>query len=285
MTLNEHGLRAFTQLAKTGSFSKAAIAIGVTQPALSIRIRELERELGTILVKRMRGGISLTEAGQELLRYCQVKAELERELFGKISTKDSSAFGGSVRVAGSSSVMRPVVFKALGQFIRKHPKVDVEFYVREIVDLEPMLHRGETDFILVNSEVGNQKQETILLGYENIVVIEHSKFRERDDVFLDADPKDLFTEKFFQAQGKPLAYRRAFLQDEFGIHEGVGLGIGRAVVHAHMIPSELPIRVATGFKPYREPVVLHFVKQPYYSELHKAVVKELEKNVKKLLER
>jgi len=284
MTLNEHGLRAFIQLAKTGSFSKAAIVIGVTQPALSIRIREMERELGTVLVKRMKGGISLTEAGRELLRYCQVKGELERELFGKISTKDRSAFGGSIRVAGSSSVMRPVVFKALAPFIRKHPNVDVEFYVREIVDLQPMLHRGETDFILVNTEVGNQKQEAVLLGYENIVVIEHTKYRDRDDVFLDADPKDLFTEKFFQAQGKSLAYRRAFLQDEFGIHEGVGLGMGRAVVHAHMIPKGLPIRIASGFKPCREPVVLHFVKQPYYSSLHKALVNEFKLNVTKLLD-
>jgi DNA-binding transcriptional LysR family regulator len=283
MLINEQALKAFAVLARTQNFSKAATEIGITQPALSIRIRELERELGTTLVKRMRGGLTLTDAGQELLQYWQVKSELEQELLSKISADQRADFGGAIRVAGSSSVMRPVVFKALANLIRKNPRVDVEFYVREIVDLVPMLHRGETDFVILNGESRSSKHESVLLGHERIVVVESSKHQTRNDVFLDADPKDLFTEKFFQAQGLKRSYRRSFLQDEFGILEGVALGIGSAVVHAHMIQKGLPIRVAKGFKPYEEAVILHFVKQPYYSSLHKAVIEELRAQVPKLL--
>lgn len=278
MIINEHGLQAFVTLARTQNFSRAAVEVGITQPALSIRVRQLERELGTTLVRRMRSGITLTDAGQQLLQYCKLKSELERELLSKISSEDSS-FGGAVRIAGSSSVMRPAVFRALAKLIRKNPLTEVEFYVRELVDLEPMLHRGETDFIVLNTETGNRKLESIRLGHEQIVVIESSKYRERDAVFLDADPKDQFTEKYLQIQHYTEPYRRAFVQDEFCIHEGVALGFGRAVVHAHMIRKGLPVRIAKGFKPYREPVVLHYLKQPFYSPLHKAIVRELKTKI------
>lgn len=283
MILESHSLEAFVALARARNFSLAAKAVGITQPAFSIRIRELERKLGTTLVKRMRGEIALTEAGQELLRYCKLKSELENEVLLRIGSGKKEGLGGAVRIAGSSSVIRPVIFKALAPFIRKNPRLHVEFFVRELIDLEGMLHRAETDFVLLNTKANSHKEESILLGHEKIVVIESARHRMRNDVFLDADPKDLFTEKFFRIQGITEPYRRSYVQDEFGIIEGVALGLGRAVVHEHMIPKGLAIRIARGFKPYQEPVVLHFIKQPYYSDLHKAIVAELQKNVPALL--
>lgn len=67
--LSLRNLRYFQAVARTGHFGRAADACAVTQPALSMQIRELETHLGTRLFERTRDGARLTEAGREALRH------------------------------------------------------------------------------------------------------------------------------------------------------------------------------------------------------------------------
>src|SRR3954451_9370192 len=61
-------LRYLEALARRGHFGRAAEACAVTQPALSMQIRELEQELDVTLVERRAGAVSLTEVGEEVTR-------------------------------------------------------------------------------------------------------------------------------------------------------------------------------------------------------------------------
>ena len=61
-------LRYLSALAKHGHFGRAAEACAVTQPALSMQIRELERTLGVAVVERRPGEVLLTEVGREIAR-------------------------------------------------------------------------------------------------------------------------------------------------------------------------------------------------------------------------
>src|ERR1700753_2509848 len=61
-------LRYLSALAKHGHFGRAADACSITQPALSMQIRDLERSLGVALVERRPGDVMLTDVGREIAR-------------------------------------------------------------------------------------------------------------------------------------------------------------------------------------------------------------------------
>jgi DNA-binding transcriptional LysR family regulator len=65
--MDMHGLQAFVEVARQGSFSGAAESLFVTQPAISKRVKALEDELGTLLFDRIGRKTTLTEAGRALL--------------------------------------------------------------------------------------------------------------------------------------------------------------------------------------------------------------------------
>lgn len=67
--LNPHWLRSFVTLVETGSFTRAAIQLDLTQAAVSQHVRRLEDELGTLLIRRPRK-VELTPTGMMLLEYC-----------------------------------------------------------------------------------------------------------------------------------------------------------------------------------------------------------------------
>jgi DNA-binding transcriptional LysR family regulator len=276
--LSSAQLEAFSAVARFLSFSKAADELGITQPALSKRIQLLEDAIGVSVFVRSRTGVSLTEAGHEVLLYCRTKAAMESELLAKFSEAKSGELAGAIRIAGPSSLMRPIVFPALAALIRDNPRVEVELYVRETVDLLPMLLHAEVDFILCDTEIVRAGLEKENLGYETIVLIESSKHQSRSDVYLDAHPKDMFTQVYFSHRSEKASFRRAFLQDEYGIIDGVALGLGRAIVHQHMIPKQLSVRIVPSFKPIRSPVVLHYQAQPVYTRLHREIRKVLNRN-------
>src|SRR5574343_153835 len=69
MNLNQ--LETFVHVAEHGSFSKAALVLGVAQPALSRQVRALEIELHETLLLRNGRGVQLTEAGRRLLQHGQ----------------------------------------------------------------------------------------------------------------------------------------------------------------------------------------------------------------------
>src|SRR5215204_5464509 len=107
MTLPAHQLDAFHAVAETGGFSRAAKRLGVTQPALSQRIQQLETELKRRLFVRSPSGVTVTEAGARLLRYCEVKRALESEVLDDLAVEQQGMatvdLSGTLRVAAFSS--------------------------------------------------------------------------------------------------------------------------------------------------------------------------------------
>ena len=69
MTLNQ--LRVFEAVARTGSFSRAAETLSVTQPAVTLQIHQLERDCGVQLFERIRRRPRLTDAGAVLQDYAR----------------------------------------------------------------------------------------------------------------------------------------------------------------------------------------------------------------------
>lgn len=288
MDLASHELQAFRMVAQTLNFSTAAERIHITQPALSQRIQSLEKTLGLTLFVRDPKGIKLTEAGMRLLRYCQVKDHLESELLTDLVKAPDGKLGGRLRIAGYSSVLHSVIMPALAKLLRENPQVHFEFGVHEMGDLMSVLESGEADFVVMDHEVERANIQTLVLGEEKYVLVQSKQFPIRE-VYLDHDPDDRFTEAFFQTQNKQAkvspasgkhksALSRCYVNDIDGILRGVALGLGQGVVPQHLLPKDFPIRIVKSMKPMNVPIVLHYFRQSYYSNLQKATIESLKRN-------
>ena len=99
--LNPVWLKSFTALAAEGTFTRAAESLDLTQAAVSQHIRQLELELGPLLIRRPRR-IELTPAGQALLAYCDEVARADRCLATRLA--DANAMQGTVSVITPGSV-------------------------------------------------------------------------------------------------------------------------------------------------------------------------------------
>lgn len=276
MSLSSLQLDAFVELAKTLNFSKAAANLRLTQSALSQRIRNLEEELSVSLFIRETSGTRLTEIGHQFLRFCQTKNSLEVEFLSHLKGTKADQLGGILRIGGFSSIVRSVIMPALGKLVRTEPALGVECFVREMRQLPLLLKNGEAEFVVLDHVYEKSGIENCLLGYEENVLVDSPLNVSRREIYLDHDPDDLVTELFFRQQGGKIPYlKRSFMDDVYGIIEGVSLGWGKAVLPRHLIRGVKGIKVLRGFRPLRIPVVLHYYSQPFYSKLHHAVVETL----------
>lgn len=114
-------LRAFHLIAETGSVTRAAAALGVTQPAISRRLRELEAALGCALVHRSPNALRLTEAGARL-------ATGLREGFARIeeAAREMRAETAPLRIRAYTTWALRWLIPRLSAFKQRHPGLDVE---------------------------------------------------------------------------------------------------------------------------------------------------------------
>jgi DNA-binding transcriptional LysR family regulator len=283
MSISSIGLDAFFEVAKLESFSKAAKNIGVTQSALSQRIKNLELDLGCTLFIRDNANISLTESGVKLFRYTQMRESIEEEVLGEIQSNYSGEYNGVIRIGAFSSVLRSIIIPALSPFLRSNPKVQCEFIKGEMSELPSMLKSGAVDIIIIDYHMDKKGINESVLGKEEYIVIKSPKYNDNENIYLDHGPKDNATESFFAAQTKkPKGYRRTFMGDVYGILDGVSLGLGRAVMSKHLVDPK-KFKIIKGYKAYKRDMTLHYFDQSYYPQLFKKVLEELEVNSKKIL--
>ncbi len=262
--------------AQVGNFTKASSLLHITQSALSQRILNLEEELGVTLFIRDRKGIRLTDSGEKLMRYCLTKEAIEKEALAELKPSPKVEISGLIRVGGFSSVMRSFILPALAPLLNKHREIRLSLVSREMDELPGYLRRGEIDFMVLSSELSHHGLECIDLGIERNVLIEKKGYK-GPNVYLDHDENDQVTAKYLKMINLKSHYSRNFMDDVYGLIDGVKLGLGRAVVPRHLIESDSEIKIVNE-KELRIPVYLHFYAQPYYSRLHELVIATLKEN-------
>jgi LysR family transcriptional regulator, transcriptional activator of the cysJI operon len=122
----EARLRAFAAVARAGSFSRAAKALYVSQPAVSKHVASLESELGSQLVVRARGGATLTPAGQVLADYV-LRAEALLANARRALAAGADAQIGTLSLAASGIPGTYLLPKVLARFHEEHPGVEIDF--------------------------------------------------------------------------------------------------------------------------------------------------------------
>jgi DNA-binding transcriptional LysR family regulator len=118
-------LAAFCAVVERRSFSQAAERLGVTQPAVSLQVRALEKRLGTQLLDRSGRRVEPTEAGWRLYRGAQRMLALEDQLVAEVSASGDGTVAGDLVLGASTGPAAVAVPVVLGEFQRIYPDVRV----------------------------------------------------------------------------------------------------------------------------------------------------------------
>jgi len=282
-------IESFMALARELNFSRAAALLHITQPALTKRIQGLEETLGQALFVRLHGGLELTESGRILQRHGALIEHQENELLASLvgGAGAEQTLGGFFRIASFSSALRSVIVPALGVLLRAHQRLSCQVFKTEVNELHDWLTDGKVDFVVSLSECERMGVDNVQIGIERNVLIESARYPGREDCYIDHEPRDNFTEKFFLSQTGATVPKmlRAYFDDIYGLIDAVSEGIGRAVVPVHLIKPEHHVRAVPGFRAFEVPVMLQFHQQPYYTRLQRAVVDTLTRECPALLKR
>jgi DNA-binding transcriptional LysR family regulator len=121
-------LRAFCQTARLGSISRAAEALFLSQPAVTLQLQALERDLGTRLLERSGRRITLTREGQELYELARPLVEGLDGLDGAFRDRVRGLDAGELHVAAGSSTILYLLPKIVEAFQARHPEVRLSLH-------------------------------------------------------------------------------------------------------------------------------------------------------------
>lgn len=128
LNISPRQLSVFVQIAQLGSVRAAAEALHLTQPAASMALAEMERQLDSPLFARERGRLWLNARGRELLPLAQELLERYAE-FGLRGRADGAGLSGELRIGASNTVGNYRVGELLGSFVKTHPQVAIRLRV------------------------------------------------------------------------------------------------------------------------------------------------------------
>jgi DNA-binding transcriptional LysR family regulator len=140
--------KLFTDAAELGSLSKVAVAYGTTQPHISRRIIELERECGGRLFQRTGRGVVLTELGQRIAPKVRAWLASTEQLANDVRTSAGTPIG-KVRIASMPSAAHPLVNTLYKRLNEQYPLIQLAVREGQGNQLETWLEEGSVDLAIL----------------------------------------------------------------------------------------------------------------------------------------
>jgi DNA-binding transcriptional LysR family regulator len=246
-------LQVFEAVARHLSYTRAAEELYLTQPAVSMQIKQLEGSAGLPLFEQIGKKIYLTQAGETMLvhartimQHLAVAGEEMNELLGVDS--------GRLRIAIASTV-NYFATRLLATFAREHPAVEISLDVANRESLLARLDENVPDLVLMGQPPKDMDLVSESFMDNPLIVISalNHPLAGRRKILL----SDLAQEKFLVREpgsGTRIAMERCFTENDFDYQKGIELtgneaikqsveaGLGLAVVSAHTVELELTLK-------------------------------------------
>ena len=170
MEINLHQLRIFHAVAEHGGYSRAAEALYLSQPGVSLQVKALEKSIGLPLFEKVGRSQHLTEAGRELLNYSErIFALLDETRL--VMEELGGGRRGTVKVAASTTAGIYVVPPALGAFHRESPGVKLTLDVLNRFTVQKRLLDNEVDLAVMGLIEDAHDLEVAMFVPNELVVI------------------------------------------------------------------------------------------------------------------
>ncbi|MGN5651250.1 LysR family transcriptional regulator [Bacillus sp. Brlt_9] len=230
---------AFIQVIESGSFTKAAEAIGYTQSAISQLVHSLEEELSTTLILRSRTGITLTPDGEEFLPYIKKIYHSHLELQEK-KKEMRGLHSGLIRIGTFSSVACHWLPGLIKDFKKQYPAVRFELHQGDYTVISNWIKEGSVDFGFVNPEavskltaISLQEDEMLAVLPTNHPLVSQKKVALKEltnepYILLDegeiSEPLTVFNQHNFEPN---IQYR---VHDDYAIMSMIEQGLGISIL-------------------------------------------------------
>ncbi|WP_138754700.1 LysR family transcriptional regulator [Paenibacillus sinopodophylli] len=156
MIVNMEWYRVFYWTAKTGSLSRAAEQLFITQPAVTHTIKQLEAKLGGPLFFRMAKGVKLTAEGEVLYRYIE-QAYRFMETGEKMLAEMHNLQSGEISIGASDTLCRHYLLPYLEKFHADYPEIRIRVTNRTTPETIALLKAGQIDFGIVHMPASDSK--------------------------------------------------------------------------------------------------------------------------------
>ena len=250
MNITLRQLQVFERVARRLSFTRAAEELYLTQPAVSMQIRQLEEAIGLPLFERLGKKIYLTQAGEELYQLSRSIAHQLDEAEAPIEEMKGTE-SGRLNVSVANTV-HYFAIRLLGEFCRRHPKVRVSFKVTNRKGLLQNLEDNEADLLLMGQPPDQQDLETESFLINPLVIIapSHHPLAGKKNIPLSELGQENFimreigsgtrnsVERFLGERGVHLTVSME-MNTNTAIKQGVEEGLGLGIVSIHTLDREL----------------------------------------------
>jgi len=152
MSLNLHLLRMFAAVARTGSFSRAAELLNISQPAISKGVRDFELQVGCRLLNRSPKGVLPTPEGMALAKHAETLFAAERAAEDELSAL-RGLHNGSLRIGASTTIATYMIARYLGAFHRAYPGIDLHLVSANTRDIAEQMTAQDIDIGLVEGPI------------------------------------------------------------------------------------------------------------------------------------
>jgi len=168
--VNLSHLLTFRTVVESGSFSKAANLLGLSQPAVSAQVRALEDEVGESLLDRSHRRIELTEAGELLLPAARSILEAV-EAAEQLLHERGGQIAGTLVIAASTIPGNHLVSRLMGSFLQAYPQVKLVLSITDTTRAIEAVHAGQAHLAIVGARIDQHAMDYRQIGTDELIVI------------------------------------------------------------------------------------------------------------------
>ena len=159
---------ALIKVAELGSYTKAAVALALSQPAITMQIKQLESLLDVKLFERTKGRVSLTKEGEIVLKYANRMAAVENNLLQELNNEKERI--RSLNVGITHSAESSAIIDALARFVSSIDRLTLKILTNTPDRLIAMLKNYEIDFAFVEQPITSPQLRYTTLGTDKLVL-------------------------------------------------------------------------------------------------------------------
>ena len=163
-------LQVFLSVARHLNYTRAADEVNLSQPSVSVRMRQLERDLGSKLFEQLGKKVVLTEAGQLLVPFAnRVIAVISdaRQAIDELKGMER----GLLRIGASTTPGMYLIPRTLANFKRDYPKIEVHLAVKDTRQIEDGVIRNEFDFGFVGGHLAGDEVDVLPWMTDHLVLV------------------------------------------------------------------------------------------------------------------
>lgn len=161
---------------ETGSFTKSAEKLFISQPSLSATVKRIEDKLGAPIFDRSSFPLQLTEVGKEYVEYAKKILELESS-FEKYVVDRGNVINGRLKIGGSSFYSSYVLPDMISGFSKKYNGVQLEIYEDSTKNLISKLKDGILDIIIDNTVIEDENVSAVAYSKERLLLAVPKEFQ------------------------------------------------------------------------------------------------------------